>query len=271
VEVLFERERELEPLDTPERRAGLKGRLRQAAAAISDKDLSQAYREDLLQKFDALFARAPSAGAPFGSFGATTPRGGRGHRSSPYGARSGPGGRYADPPSPPTAEGKAAAKRLAQAIEPVAAAVAQAAVDSPDLLDEHLEALETHGFGDPALQELAREIIRLRLNVDTLDSPTLVRHLAGRGFAPLLRQVSDAARKSGAPFLSDGGSAAESGSWSQAFLTLARLAALDEALSAAKAHAGEGLDAQAFSRMKAERDALRREVRTGTVWAGGGS
>ena len=58
VEALFERERDLEPLDTPERRAGLKVRLRAAAAAIDDKDLGQAYREDLLQRYDALFAAA---------------------------------------------------------------------------------------------------------------------------------------------------------------------------------------------------------------------
>jgi DNA primase len=274
VEVLFERERELEPLDTPERRAGLKGRLRQAAAAIADKDLAQAYREDLLARFDGLFAKAPSSAARYGASGGDFARAGRPYRASPFGGggmRSGGGGRYPDPPSPPTAEGRAAAKRLALAIEPVAAAVAQAALAEPAILDAHLEALERNGFGDPALQDLAREIIRLRLNVDTLDSQTLVRHLAERGFAPLLRQVSDAARKSGAPFLADGDSATESESWSHAFLTLTRLAALDQALSAAKAHAGEGLDAQAFSRMKAERDALRREVRTGTVWAGGGS
>ncbi len=40
VELLFVRERDAEPLDTPERRSGLKQRLRKAAAAIADPDLA---------------------------------------------------------------------------------------------------------------------------------------------------------------------------------------------------------------------------------------
>jgi DNA primase len=55
--VLFERERTAaDPLDTPERRAGLKVRLRTLAAAIADPDLSAAYRQELLRRFDALWA-----------------------------------------------------------------------------------------------------------------------------------------------------------------------------------------------------------------------
>eukprot|EP01030_Chromulinospumella_sphaerica_P019629 gene19629-19525_t len=52
VEQLFHRERDLEPLDTPERRAGLKVRLRKLAATIADPDLAQAYREDLLGRYE---------------------------------------------------------------------------------------------------------------------------------------------------------------------------------------------------------------------------
>src|SRR4051812_29736816 len=55
VEALFNRERDLEPLDTPERKAGLKQRLRAAAGTIADKDLAAAYRDDLYAKLDALF------------------------------------------------------------------------------------------------------------------------------------------------------------------------------------------------------------------------
>lgn len=60
VQALFTRERDLEPLDTPERRSALKARLRKSAAIIQDKDLAQAYREDLLARLDAFFAaRSP--------------------------------------------------------------------------------------------------------------------------------------------------------------------------------------------------------------------
>ena len=58
VEQLFHRERDLEPLDTPERRAGLKVRLRKLAATIADPDLAQAYREDLLGRYEQLWPTA---------------------------------------------------------------------------------------------------------------------------------------------------------------------------------------------------------------------
>ncbi|MGH1560507.1 hypothetical protein ACRAWD_28270 [Caulobacter segnis] len=75
VVALFERERDLEPLDTPERKAGLRQRLRAAAGTIADKDLAQAYKDDLRDRYDALFhARA------------TTPQDGGGYGGSRRGA-----------------------------------------------------------------------------------------------------------------------------------------------------------------------------------------
>src|SRR6202008_2436551 len=55
VEALFVRERDLEPLDTPERKTALKVRLRKLAATIADPDLAQAYKEDLLSRFEQLW------------------------------------------------------------------------------------------------------------------------------------------------------------------------------------------------------------------------
>jgi DNA primase len=260
VTALFERERDLEPLDTPERRAAFKGRLRSAANTIEDKDLAQAYREELLARLDALFQR-PQAGAGASSAG-------------PYGgARRKPGrkGRWDEPAyvtAPSTPEGKAAAKALHKTLQPMAAAVALAAVDNPAWLDDHLEALQTAGFGDPALAPLASEIIRLRLTYEDaeLGADSLIRHLGGRGFAPVLEEVRRAAAKSGAPFLA-GESAVAHAQWSQAFDILTRVAALDRALAAAKADAADGLDAPSFSRLKSERDALKRAIKSGEVWA----
>ena len=268
VEALFERERELEALDTPERRAGLKARLRTAAAAIQDKDLAQAYREDLLARFDALFRRAPVVnGGP--SAAAPRPLGGRGFRR---------GGRDMEPwtfPGPSLPLTRELEKSQRNALEPGLAAVVQGALLHPKWLDDHLETLEVHGFGDPALSELASEIIRLRLSRDdheeggaALDSDHLVRHLAERGYGALLTEIARAARMSAAPFLfADTPDAPAKDQWSQAFEVLTRMAALESALAAAKAEAAKGLDADAFSRLKAERDALRRAIKTGTVWS----
>jgi len=245
VEVLFQKERELEPLDTPERRAGMKQRLRQAANAVGDKDLAEQYRRQLLEGFDQLFPQQ----SPMQRDRAPWRKGGL---RAPLGS---------------TAEGKAAAAQLAGSLDPIAAAVVQGAIDDPVRLDDHLEAIQVHGFGDPALDAVAREIIRLRLEADSLDSEALKRHLAHAGLGASLREIERAALKSGAPFLSTDMTLADARvSWSQAFEVLTRLAALEIALDSAKSEAGTVFDAEAFMRLKAERDALKRAIKLGTIW-----
>ncbi|MBV9511353.1 MAG: DNA primase [Caulobacteraceae bacterium] len=251
VEVLFGRERDAEPLDTPERKAGLKARLRAAAAAIQDADLSAAYRDELFRRLDALMG--PSAA------GRRAPAQRGGWRRDPR--------RPAYEDAPMTAQGRAAGAALRRAVEPWPAAVAKYAVLDPGCLDDVLEAVETSGFGDPALQELAREIIRLRLEADVLDSGLLARHLASGGYGALLGEIDKAALKSGAPFLkSDVPPAVARSQWSHAFETISRSAALDQAIEAAKSNLAGREAMIAFERMKTERDALRRLIGSGTDW-----
>ncbi len=248
-DMLFRREAEAEPLDTPERKAGLKGRLRQAAQAIQDKDLAEQYRRDLFERFDGLFPARPAqtARAPFV-----------------------PGGRWKPGPPPKlgqTAEGAQAMQALNRSIEPVAAALAHGAIDDPERLDDHLEAISSHGFGDHALDGLAQELVRLRFSGASMDSATLRRHLSESGHDALLREVERAAVKSGAPFLNSTLPIAETRlRWAQAFDALTRVASLEQALASAKSGADQAFDAPAFSRLKAERDALRRAIKTGTIW-----
>jgi DNA primase len=252
VDALFTRERDAEPLDTPERRAGLRQRLRRAAKTIADPDLSGAYWEALRARHDALFAPAPPARAP------VDPRRVR----QAGGWRGGPA-----PPTFPTAEGRAAARRLSRAIEPAAAALARQALVDPAVLDDHLESVEVRGFGDPALVELAREIIRLRLEADRLDSDALRRHLAARGFSALLNDIDRAATHAGAPFPNEGVTLAAARSrWSHAFEVLNRVAALEEALAAAKQDLAGPSGVSALMDLKKERDALRRAIKTGQIW-----
>jgi DNA primase len=253
VEALFVRERDLEPLDTPERRAAFKLRLRMAATTIVDKELAQAYREELASRFDALFARAPTPAAPRAAF------------------RRGPR-RPAFEDAPLTPEGRAGGRALRRAPEPLPAAVARAAISDPAWLDAHLETLETHGFGDPALDHLAKEIIRLRLEADHLDTGALARHLATDGFGALLGEIDKAALKSGAPFLkSDVSPTLARSQWSHAFEALTRMAALGDAIEAEKGNLSGRGGMEAIERMKTERDALRRAIGSGTIWADGES
>lgn len=255
VEALFVRERDTEPLDTPERRSGLKGRLRTAAGAIQDKDLAQAYRDDLFARLDALWAKPVAAP-------------GQSQSHQPRRSMSGRSFERTQAPGPPTAEGRAAARRLAVSLDPMACAVAKGAIDQPAWLDDHLEALQVHGLGQPALNDLSSAIVRLRLEADVLDSEALKRHLASSGFGALLGEIDRAARTSGAPFLdSDVSPLAARSQWSHAFEVLIRMAALEEALSSAKSELTDSADAVAFMRLKGERDALRRAIKTGTVWS----
>lgn len=244
VEVLFRREQEVEPLDTPERRAGFKGRLRQAAQAIQDRDLAEQYRRDLFDRFDALFPRTP----PRASW---QPGQGRGRFGAP--AMQGQ-----------TAEGAQAMQSLFRAIQPVPAALAHAVIDDPERMDDHIEEIATHGFGDKALDGLAQELVRLHLSGQSLDSAALRRHLAQSGHDALMREVEKAAAKSGAPFLAADMPLAEARiRWSQAFDASTRVAALEDALAQARDAPGQD---EAFRRLKAERDALRRAIKAGTIW-----
>ena len=256
VDLLFARERDVEPLDTPERRAGLRQRLRKAAGAIGDPDLAQAYREELQRRFEALFPVATPLAEGQGRWQG---RGqGRGFR--------GPDPRLTD-------AGRAAAKRLARDIDPLAAALAHYALGDPAVLDAHFDELETHGLGDPALGDLVSEIIRLRLDSEHLDIAALQRHLGARGFSALLNDIDRAASKSGAPFIqSDVTLAAARSQWTLVFSATCRLMALDDAVREAGKAVGTDSNAdQAHIALKTERDSLRRALKTGTFFGEDGS
>jgi DNA primase len=260
VDALFRREHDLEPLDTPERRAGLKGRLRQLAGGIADKDLQQAYREALLERFDGVFAKARDErrGGGEGARGPAPWRPGQG-RGKP--------GAWVDPL--PTPQTKAAARRLAQGVDATSAALARFALEDPAVLDSHMDDVFTaRGFGEAALEPLTREIIRLRLEADHLDSAALQRHLASCGFSALLTDIDRAAATSGAPILNQDVSLdARRSQWSRGYTALSRVAALDDALDAAKGNLRGRSDMAVIERLKGERDALKRAIRTGTIWA----
>jgi len=82
----------------------------------------------------------------------------------------------------------------------------------------------------------------------------------------LLSEIQKAALKSGAPFLSPDISLADAHArWLQAFNAVSRLTALDRALNSAREQVGT----EFFSRLKLERDALRKSLRSGQIWQDG--
>jgi DNA primase len=260
VDVLFERERTTaEPLDTPERRTALKVALRKLAGMIADTDLSQAYRDDLLSRFEGLWPVTRPVNTR-----ADAARAMRGERR---------GGPRKPLPTGASQAGKAAARNLAASLTPAAAAAAAAVVNDPTLADEQLEAIDVQGFGHAGLDEFARAFINLRLTFPSLDSAGVRRHLAERGFEQTLKAIFKAAALSDAPFLKAGLPAEEARAlWSQLFGVLIRLAALERALQDVKSEiANNPNDFTEFYGLKTERDALRRELGAGTVWDGAGS
>ena len=167
----------------------------------------------------------------------------------------------------PSAEGREAAVRLQAEPQLFAAAVAKGALDHPELIFENIERLDVQGFCDPRLDRVAHDMVAAWTMGEALDPPALERHLASHGHAASLSEIARAAGKSGAPFLKPDLPAEEVRAlWSQAYGLLIRVTALERALADAKADLERDPDIPTLMRLKADRDALRRSIRDGTVW-----
>ena len=250
-EALFIRERDAAPLDTPERKTALKVRLRKLAASIADPDLAQAYKEDLLARFEQLWpTRAPvyTVGAAAREMSrARWDRRRAGNGISDAGA---------------TAEGRDASRRLRKSPRPLAAALALAAVRDPGVIDDKIELVGAHGFGDEKLDALAHELVSLRYEAEGLEFDAALRHLQARGFPP--EMMGDLERQAGpagvsAPFLRETGERARV-LWRQAFDLLMNLESLERAVEAAARDLDRDHDSTTLMSLKTERDQLRRLI-----------
>jgi len=252
VEALFARERDLEELDTPERRTALKARLRKAAALIADKDLSQAYKEDLLGRYEQLW---PTREAVY-TVGAAA----RELSRRRWDGRRGP----AAPLARATQEGKDAAQRLRGSARPLAAALALAALQDPAVIDDKIELVGARGFGDEKLDVLARELVQLRYEAEGLDFDASLRRLKARGLdETLIARLSADARRAGvsAPFLDPAAAQGRARAlWRQAFDLLMQLESLERAVEAASRDLERDHDSSTLMALKAERDTLRRLI-----------
>ncbi|MFT4252638.1 MAG: DNA primase [Caulobacter sp.] len=187
VEALFVRERDLEPLDTPERKAGLKQRLRAAAGTIADKDLAAAYKDDLYAKLDLLFPKpAYGGGQNGGGQGAY----GEGRPFTPRGGGGGGNWRGRDRGPPDPGIRGIAREQIGRRLNPFHAAVAIAAVNHPAWARPYDEALERIGFGEARLKGLAHEVFEALIDDIGDETPfrdVLVRKGRGEELAELDR------------------------------------------------------------------------------------
>jgi len=248
-EALFIRERDAAPYDTPERKTALKTRLRKLAAGVADNELAQAYKEDLLGRFEQLWPTREPVYTVGAAARALSRAGWDKRRAQSIGA------------SP---EAKDASARLRRSPRPLAAALALAAVRDPAVIDEKIELVGARGFGDEKLDLLAQELVRLRYESEGLEFDASLRRLQARGFtAQDLSVLEQDARRAGvsAPFLQATGERARD-LWRQGFDLLMSLEALEQAVETAVRDFDRDQDTSTLVNLKTERDQLRKLLNT---------
>jgi len=144
VEVLWRRERDGEPLDTPEQKAGLEARLKDAAGRIGHEGVRAAYRRDLLQKMREHFWQLRQAS--------------RSRR----------------------APGTPSDLKISTRPPPALGQLARAAM-SPDLVDCHSELLASAEFGHPVSDAICDAILEVHCERQTIDPASVADCLAARG------------------------------------------------------------------------------------------
>ncbi|MCG8360946.1 MAG: DNA primase [Kiloniellales bacterium] len=183
-DLLWQREFEAEALDTPERRAGLRRRLREAVGQVRDTDVREAYRQEMEARFDQAFGR------PGGRRGAD--RAGRGRSGRRYGgfdplaARQRRDGQVDVRVPPPVRQSPALLGDTRR--EQVLLATL---VNHPELIAEQAEVLAGTRFENRDLQRLSRALVDLATGDPGLDTAALKRQLCDQGFAEVLRGLLD--------------------------------------------------------------------------------
>jgi DNA primase len=164
-----------------------------------------------------------------------------------------------------TPEAGAGLSTFRRAPRPLTAAVLTGLIDHPQVLQERAELLAGQGLGDPALDRLVSDLVRLTWDIADFGDGLLRARLVALGHDETLKAVDRTARISHAPFLD----AAQPAEQARADLTraidaLLAALALNRALDDLKTEAD--FDGQAFVTLKAERDAQDRILSSGGLW-----
>ncbi len=162
-EVLWEMEA-AQPSDTPERRAALEQRLENRVRAIADRTVQDHYRSFFRER---LFALKRRPGGRLGRF-----------RAKSGGQRERPGLAEAAPAADPRL-----LRRHRQEV------LLAALLNHSFLLHEVAEELAELQLGDPRLDKLCHEILRLHALNPDLDAATLKLHLTESGYARVVQGV----------------------------------------------------------------------------------
>ena len=246
VERIWRHERDAEPLDTPEARAGLKHRLRDHGSAIAEPFVREEYQAEFRRRCDALFAPPPRQFAPRGPA--------RGDSRGPY--RDGPRGRSWKPPEPPPGPA-ARAVQSGGMDRALAKAVLAGLIRHPAEIARHMEVLGSLRLADGALARLFEAVIDVAIEDRLLDAGRLRTILARSGFDQMAVELL---RADTLPFSftqKDGDVARAAADLDEAIAVMAAQPAVEAALAEATAAlASLGTD-EAFARQQALREEKR--------------
>ena len=198
-DMLWARETEGHPFDTPERRAALEARLNEITAGIGDDAVRKYYRQDFSARLGAFFAPAQRQGF--------APRGG-GERGQNWRGNFPPRNfpsRNGAPQRPP-AGGKntpyvVVSRQMAAsplhrghrtAVPRREALILQAALNYPWLLHDHLEELSHLEFRHPDAEKLKGALIDIAAHAAAADAQTVRAELTGRGLAEVMQRIDGA-------------------------------------------------------------------------------
>jgi DNA primase len=203
-DVLWTREIEASPLDTPERRAALEARLGEVTATIGDEMVRKHYRQDYGGRLRSLLspAGAPSRGAlPGRSW--SQQQGWKSNRGWSD-RKQGGGGRFArGPQASPLASGApyvvvspqltaSPVHRGRAVIARREALILQATLNHPWLLHDHLEDISGIEFRHPEAEKLKLALIDIVAHDDDHDGPAMREELVRRGFADQIVRIEKA-------------------------------------------------------------------------------
>ena len=179
-DLLWRKETEGRPLDTPERRAGLAARLGKALEAIRNNELQAAYREDFARRFEAAFGFDPWA-----------PPGRRRRRPAPGAGRApGPGRGMRTPgPAAPKLPLPGSLKDLSALKARQAQQLLATLVNHPSILADVGEEVAEVRLSARDLEEFRVALLDFAAAQPELDSEAVKCHLSNQGFAAVLDRL----------------------------------------------------------------------------------
>ncbi len=184
IDVMWEREIERAPWDTPERAASLKQRLREAVALIHDRDVRALYGQEVKTRLDKLLGGAPYGNTGRSGQGSGYRNGGRQQRTS-WGHRR---------PQPATSELRRSDLGRGEVSFPRREAlIVLAVLNHPNILLSQRDHFESLDLSSPELDQLRFKVIdyfdKLPNAEAGLDIDALTGHFNEHGLADLMQRL----------------------------------------------------------------------------------